>query len=251
MAFTPGHSGVRGRNLSADEDAHATGHGVGLYLDLAVGTHPHGAETWEDRDSFAFGASLGAPPDAFSADGQSWGLAPFNPRALVAEGFRPLAETLRCQMALSGAVRIDHILGFDRAFWVPDDGARGPMCRCPAPRCWPSFGWRPRAPVRWWWARTWATCRAGCDGALDASGILGCRLMLFERAPGRAARVPRPGPIPRTVHRQFLDPRPAHLARLARGPRDRRAAGDGRYRTRISRMPNIAQDRTRSRPSTR
>jgi 4-alpha-glucanotransferase len=90
-----------------------------------VGTHPHGAETWEDRDSFAHGASLGAPPDAFSADGQSWGLAPFNPRALIAKGFRPLAETLRCQMALSGAVRIDHILGFDRAFWVPETGAPG------------------------------------------------------------------------------------------------------------------------------
>jgi 4-alpha-glucanotransferase len=121
------------------------GMGVGLYLDLAVGTHPYGAETWEDRESFAYGASLGAPPDAFSADGQSWGLAPFNPRALVAKGFRPLAETLRCQMALSGAVRIDHILGFDRAFWVPEDGARGPMCRCRARRCWPLSGWRRRA----------------------------------------------------------------------------------------------------------
>jgi 4-alpha-glucanotransferase len=115
----------------ANARAKGRGHGRGLYLDLAVGTHPYGAETWEDRDSFAYGASLGAPPDAFSADGQSWGLAPFNPRALVAKGFGPLAETLRCQMALSGAVRIDHILGFDRAFWVPEGGAPGPMCRMP------------------------------------------------------------------------------------------------------------------------
>jgi 4-alpha-glucanotransferase len=120
------------RELSqANARARAAGMGMGLYLDLAVGTHPHGAETWEDRDSFAFGASLGAPPDAFSADGQSWGLAPFNPRALVARGFRPLAETLRCQMALSGAVRIDHILGFDRAFWVPETGAPGAYIRMP------------------------------------------------------------------------------------------------------------------------
>jgi 4-alpha-glucanotransferase len=168
----------------ADEDARDGGMAVGLYLDLAVGTHPHGAETWEDRDSFARGASLGAPPDAFSADGQSWGLAPFNPRTLIAEGFRPLAETLRCQMALSGAVRIDHILGFDRAFWVPDDGAPGAYVQMPRDAM--------LAVVRMEAARAGAVVVGedlgnvprGLRRALEASGILGCRVMLFERARG-------------------------------------------------------------------
>jgi 4-alpha-glucanotransferase len=174
------------RELShANARARDAGMGVGLYLDLAVGTHPHGAETWEDRDSFAYGASLGAPPDAFSADGQSWGLAPFNPRALIARGFRPLAETLRCQMALSGAVRIDHILGFDRAFWVPETGAPGAYVQMPRAAM--------LAVVRMEAARAGAVVVGedlgnvprGLRGALEASGILGCRVMLFERGRGK------------------------------------------------------------------
>ncbi|AHM04544.1 4-alpha-glucanotransferase (amylomaltase) [Roseibacterium elongatum DSM 19469] len=177
----------RARNdlMAANRRARAAGMGLGLYLDLAVGTHPAGAETWEDRDSFAFGASLGAPPDAFSADGQSWGLAPFNPRALVAKGFRPLAETLRCQMALSGAVRIDHILGFDRAFWVPE-GAPGAYVQMPRDAM--------LAVVRLEAARAGAVVVGedlgnvprGLRAALAASGIQSCRLQLFEQMPGDA-----------------------------------------------------------------
>jgi 4-alpha-glucanotransferase len=157
--------------------------GLGLYLDLAVGTHPAGAETWEDRRSFALGASLGAPPDAFSADGQSWGIAPFNPRALIADGFRALAETLRCQLAHAGMLRIDHILGFERAFWVPEDpGARGAYVRMPRDAM--------LAVARLEAARAGATLIGedlgnlprGLRAALRASGILGCRVQMFERS---------------------------------------------------------------------
>lgn len=155
----------------------------GLYLDLAVGTHPAGAETWEDRRSFAFDASLGAPPDAFSADGQAWGLAPFNPRALIEDGFGALAETLRCQLAHAGLLRIDHILGFDRAFWVPaDPNARGAYVRMPRDAM--------LAVARLEAARAGATLIGedlgnlprGLRKALRASGILGCRVQMFERS---------------------------------------------------------------------
>ncbi|MGR3494667.1 4-alpha-glucanotransferase [Citreimonas sp.] len=172
------HDGLQ----NANEAMRAAGMGRGLYLDLAVGTHPAGAETWEDRDSFGYGVSLGAPPDAFSADGQSWGLAPFNPRALIAKGFAPLAETLRTQLQLSGALRIDHILGFDRAFWVPT-GTKAPGAYVQMPRA------AMLAVVRMEAARAGAVIVGedlgniprGLRGALDSSGILGCRLQLFER----------------------------------------------------------------------
>jgi 4-alpha-glucanotransferase len=184
------HAWLQWRAETALEGANARARGagmdLGLYLDLAVGTHPFGAETWEDRESFAFGASLGAPPDAFSADGQAWGLAPFNPRTLIAKGFRPLAETLRRQMSLSGAIRIDHILGFDRAFWVPEDGATGAYVQMPRDAM--------LAVLRLEAARN-GTVVVGEDlgnvprglrAALEASGILGCQVLLFERLPGPA-----------------------------------------------------------------
>ncbi|MBR9891621.1 4-alpha-glucanotransferase [bacterium] len=160
--------------------AQAAGLELGLYLDLAVGTHPHGAETWEDRESFAFGASLGAPPDAFAPQGQNWHLAPFNPVHLIDTGFAALAATLRQQLRFSGALRIDHILGFERAYWVPDGDLPGAYVTMPRDAM--------LAVARMEAARAGAVIVGedlgvipdGLQHALKDSGILGCRLMCFE-----------------------------------------------------------------------
>ncbi len=169
------------RGLGATRDAaRAAGMALGLYLDLAVGTHPFGAETWAERALFAPGVSLGAPPDAFSPLGQTWGVSPFSPRALVAAGFRPLAETLRTQLHYAGLLRIDHILGFERAFWVPE-GLPGLYMQMPREAM--------LAVARIEAARAGATIVGedlgnipdGLQAALQASGILGCRVAIFER----------------------------------------------------------------------
>ena len=152
----------------------------GLYLDLAVGTHPHGAETWAEPDLFAKGVSIGAPPDAFSADGQVWGLAPMSPHALAQSGFRPLAETLRKQMKFAKLLRIDHILGFARSYWVPEVG-EGAYITMPREAM--------LAVVRIEAARANATVVGedlgnipdGLRDDLQESGILGCRVTMFER----------------------------------------------------------------------
>ncbi len=165
---------------SAREAAQRAGMALGLYLDLAVGTHPYGAETWAERALFAPGVSLGAPPDAFSPQGQTWGVAPFSPRALAAEGFAGLAETIRAQVRFAGLLRIDHILGFERAFWVPE-GLPGLYVAMPREAM--------LAVVRIEAARAGASVVGedlgnipdGLQGALAASGVLGCRVAMFER----------------------------------------------------------------------
>ncbi|RCW82466.1 4-alpha-glucanotransferase [Paracoccus lutimaris] len=165
----------------AGQAARDAGMRHGLYLDLAVGTHPHGAETWEDRASFAAGASLGAPPDAFAPDGQNWNLAPLNPLRLRASAYAPLAETLRRQLQFAGVLRIDHIIGFDRAFWVPGNGA-GAYVRMPSEAMF--------AVIRIEAARAGNAVIVGEDlgiipeglrGHLAGSGVLGCRVAMFER----------------------------------------------------------------------
>ena len=159
----------------------AAGMRHGLYLDLAVGTHPAGAETWAERQWFAQGVSLGAPPDPFAPDGQRWSLAPLDPHALIAGHFAPLAETLRQQMRYSRLIRIDHILGFDRAYWVPDaPGLPGAYVAMPRDAM--------LAVILIEAARAGATVIGedlgnipdGLQGALAEAGILGCRLMQFE-----------------------------------------------------------------------
>ena len=92
-----------------------------LYLDLAVGAAADGSEAWAGGDLFARGMRLGAPPDPMAMAGQDWGLPPMNPNALVRADFAPLRAMLSASMRYAGALRIDHVLGFDRQFWIPQD----------------------------------------------------------------------------------------------------------------------------------
>lgn len=100
--------------------AAAAGMAVGLYRDLAVGADPAGAETFANPAAVIRGVSVGAPPDLFMPRGQNWGLPPFNPRALRAEGYASFVELLRANMRHAGGLRIDHVMGLMHLWCVPD-----------------------------------------------------------------------------------------------------------------------------------
>ncbi len=116
---------VADRQLAdAAQDARDGGLSLGLYRDLAVGTAPDGAEAWAGARDLASGVSIGAPPDPFSASGQIWNLPPLDPWRLRETGFHTLAGLFGANMRHAGALRIDHVMGLARLFWVPD-GAQG------------------------------------------------------------------------------------------------------------------------------
>ncbi|MFG3506164.1 4-alpha-glucanotransferase [Streptomyces sp. NPDC047821] len=104
---------------AAARTAREAGMPVGIVHDLAVGVHPDGADAWARADAFAAGMSVGAPPDAFNARGQDWGLPPWRPDALAATGYAPYRELLRGLLRHAGALRIDHVMGLFRLWWVP------------------------------------------------------------------------------------------------------------------------------------
>ena len=104
---------------------------LGLYLDLAVGPRRGAAETWCEGDSIAQGVSVGAPPDHLSPAGQNWNLAAYSPRKLAQNRYGAFRKVLRETMRNAGVVRIDHVLGTNRSFWVPDDGSPGGYIRQP------------------------------------------------------------------------------------------------------------------------
>jgi len=107
------------RQLSAaGQVAKENGMPVGLYLDLAVGCDGSGVDVWSDKDVYVAGAAVGAPPDLLNTLGQDWGLTPINPVALQQQGYQPLVKALRSNMQYAGALRIDHILGLMRQYWV-------------------------------------------------------------------------------------------------------------------------------------
>lgn len=97
----------------------AVGEQVGLVNDLAIGVDPQGADAWLWRDVFATGATVGAPPDEFNLRGQDWGLPPFDPWKLRAAAYEPFIQTIRSAFRYSAGIRIDHVMGLFRLYWIP------------------------------------------------------------------------------------------------------------------------------------
>jgi 4-alpha-glucanotransferase len=132
LAFHAWLQWLADRQLAGAADAaRGAGMALGLYLDLAVGARRGGAETWCERDAVATGVSIGAPPDHLSPEGQNWQLAAYAPSRLRATGYRAFREILRETLRHAGLLRIDHILGFNRSFWIPDGGGPGGYVRQP------------------------------------------------------------------------------------------------------------------------
>jgi 4-alpha-glucanotransferase len=94
--------------------------GPGLYLDLPLGVHPDGYDVWRQRALFAQGVSGGAPPDSFFTKGQNWGFPPLHPERIREEGYRYFIACLRHHLRYAGILRIDHVMGLHRLFWVPE-----------------------------------------------------------------------------------------------------------------------------------
>lgn len=101
--------------LASSRDA-----GVKLYLDLPLGVHPSGYDVWRHRQDFALQASAGAPPDMFFTKGQKWGFAPLHPQRIREDRYRHVIAFLRFQMRHTGLLRIDHVMGLHRLYWIPN-----------------------------------------------------------------------------------------------------------------------------------
>jgi len=94
-----------------------------VMTDLAVGVDPGGADAWVDQDLLALDARVGAPPDDFSAHGQDWGLPPYVPHRMVHDGYETFARNARAAMRHGAGIRIDHVLGLFRLYWIPAGGS--------------------------------------------------------------------------------------------------------------------------------
>ena len=163
--------------------AREAGQHIGLICDLAVGFEAGGGEAWAWREQTLQGLELGAPPDAFNPDGQSWGITSYAPWGLKASGFRPFIELLRANMARGGGLRIDHIIGFQHIWVSPQGGpsTEGGYLRQPLQdllRLTALESWRQRCIVI---GEDLGTVPAGLRDLLAARGVLGIDVLLFTR----------------------------------------------------------------------
>lgn len=104
---------------AAHAEAKAAGMAIGLMQDMAVGVHGYGADVWWSPERFANGVSVGAPPDFYNQQGQDWGQPPFDPNYLDETGYIAYRDMVHNVFLHAGAVRIDHVLGLFRLWWIP------------------------------------------------------------------------------------------------------------------------------------
>lgn len=104
---------------AAQQAARAAGMRTGIIRDLAVGSHPGGADAWAWQDVLVPGMSVGAPPDEFNQRGQDWNQPPWHPQRLAGQGYAPLAGLIGAGLRHAGGLRVDHVMGLLRLWWVP------------------------------------------------------------------------------------------------------------------------------------
>ncbi|WP_343602205.1 4-alpha-glucanotransferase [Mycobacterium sp.] len=104
---------------AAQSHARAAGMSLGIMHDLAVGVHPTGADAWALQAALAPGVTAGAPPDEFNQLGQDWSQPPWRPDRLEEQGYEPFRALIRTVLRHAGGVRIDHVIGLFRLWWIP------------------------------------------------------------------------------------------------------------------------------------
>jgi 4-alpha-glucanotransferase len=158
-----------------------------LLHDLAIGVDPGGVDAWLQPGVLARGIHVGAPPDLFNTRGQDWGVAPFDPWRLRAAGYAPFAELLRACLRGAGGLRVDHVMGLSRLFWVPPGGspADGAYVRYPASDLFEVLALESVRAQALIVGEDLGTVEAGVRRELAARDILSYRLLWFERSPPR------------------------------------------------------------------
>jgi 4-alpha-glucanotransferase len=169
---------------AAQARVRAGGMPIGLYQDIAVAVNPAGAMAWAYPGVSLSGASAGAPPDWFNPHGQNWVLAPLSPFGLHEGAYAVFAAALRHNMRHAGAVRIDHVMGLRRLFWIPEGGspADGAYVRYPFEDLTRIIALESERHGCLVIGEDLGTVPRGFRPAMRRAGLLSCRVLYFERA---------------------------------------------------------------------
>jgi 4-alpha-glucanotransferase len=156
---------------------------IGIIADIAIGCDGAGADAWADPELVVQDVELGAPPDPFCDDGQSWGVRPWRPNVLHARRCAPMRELLDRTMEWAGGVRLDHAAGLVRQYWVPRglSGRDGAYVAFPSEELIGEIAATSRKHRCLVIGEDLGTVPAGLSDRLRRSNILTTCVMYFER----------------------------------------------------------------------
>jgi 4-alpha-glucanotransferase len=156
-----------------------------LMQDLPIGVDPNGADAWAWQDVLATDVTVGAPPDKYNTLGQDWGLPPFIPHELRAVAYGPFRQTIRATLRHAGGLRIDHVMGLFRLYWIPPgtDPSQGAYVRYPADELLAIVALESQRAQAMVVGEDLGTVEEGVKERLAAHCLLSYRLLWFETEP--------------------------------------------------------------------
>jgi 4-alpha-glucanotransferase len=168
-----------------DLQLQAASKSIGVVQDLPIGFDPGGFDAWEWQDLLADNMTIGAPPDAFNSDGQNWALPPFHPARLRAAAYEPFIQTIRAALRHARGLRIDHVMGLFRLWWIPEGAhpREGWYVRYPADDLLGIVALESHLAGAYIVGEDLGTVEPGVRERLAARRILSCRLLWFEPKP--------------------------------------------------------------------
>jgi len=185
--------------------ARAQGMRLGLYRDLAVGVDVSSSDHWADRDCFLRDMRVGAPPDPFNETGQEWGIIPLNPRHLRLAAYAHVVALFQANMRHAGALRVDHVMGWQRLFVIPAGASpvEGVYLRFPLDDLLLIAALESERNQCVVIGEDLGTVPAGFRERMTEANLLSCRVLYFEQSHGRfrsPAELPELTAVSATTH---------------------------------------------------
>ena len=167
--------------------------GLAWYLDFPVGVDFNSFDVWSNREAFATGASVGCPPDPVFTKGQNWGFPPLHPDRQREQGYRYLIASFRNHLRHANALRIDHVMGLHRLFWIPDgaEAKDGAFVSTPAEEIYAILSVESHRHSAWLVGEDLGTVPPEVEGAMKRHGSAGCTSSSTRSGPTRTARSAR------------------------------------------------------------
>jgi 4-alpha-glucanotransferase len=171
-----------------DEQLGRAAEEISLMQDLPIGVDPNGADAWAWQDLFAGGVTVGCPPDEYNTQGQDWGLPPLIPWKLRQAGYEPFIQTIRGTLRHARGLRIDHVMGLFRLFWIPESvgPTAGAYVRYDADELLGILALESERAKAYIVGEDLGTVDETARQQLAARGVLSYRVLWFETAPPSA-----------------------------------------------------------------